>query len=142
MEHDCARPHWPRCSALRAAACARNAVVRSTSQPSTVASRSRAEKNFAKSSSFARIRRASSSWAATVASRAACRAAFVVTPFAMGRYLKPSKTPPAITATYKIPSAAPIRDAATARRWIAFVPTHRPIGPTKGGTSASRKPCC
>ena len=50
MEHDCARPHWPRCSALRAAACARNAVVRSTSQPSTVASRSRAEKNFAKSS--------------------------------------------------------------------------------------------
>ena len=73
----------------RCAACASTPFTRSVSHVSMASSRSRAEKNAAKSSTFARVRRSNSSWDAAAASRAARRASLVIALFAMHNTLKP-----------------------------------------------------
>ena len=55
-----------------------SACRRSASHSSTASARSRAEKNVARSSTLARVRRASSSWDAAAADRAARRASLVI----------------------------------------------------------------
>jgi hypothetical protein len=83
-----ARPHCTRCSLRRCAACSRSTCCRSANHWSTASARSRAEKNVAKSSTLARVRRACSCWAAAAASRAARRAAFVIAAFPMNHTLR------------------------------------------------------
>jgi hypothetical protein len=84
-----ARPHCTRCWPRRCAACSRSACRRSASHSSTFSARSRAEKNVARSSTLARVRRASSSWDAAAADRAARRASLVIALFPMFFTLKP-----------------------------------------------------
>ena len=86
-----ATPHsrsWP---ARRSSACTFSAATRSANQSSTASARWRAEKNTVRSSMLARVRAATACCAAIVASRAACRAAFVVALLAIAHTLSPPK---------------------------------------------------